>query len=244
MEASQAVNLIYGLMGYSALLTLLLILMLAWTPAATFFKARLIGGYVLFTKLKGLRMMDIRVGKLYGRGAIKTKGATYFISKESGILIKKGKIGAYIVPAGIASTTNMDAFGIFDTLEKETGMMIDSYEKYVEALKKYASLHPDKQIHIPAYRSVKFRDLDEIFSRNVNTDLQEAAFALERKKASLMDKFSMTHAMMIFIILVGVGLAAVFINMAFGDKTPCNCQCLLDTALNATRAIGGGTITG
>lgn len=239
MTPEQIIYLIYGLMGYAGLTSVFIVMCFVWTPVACFLKARIIGGSVLFTKLKGLRMCDIKVGKMHGKGAIKTKGGVYYISKDSGVLIKKGKVPAFFIPSGVATTVNLDALALFDTLEKETNTTIDTYESYVHALQAYALKHPDKKIHIPAYKSICFRDLDEIFSRNINVDLQEAAMAIERKKASLMDKFNMTHAMMIFIILVGVGLAAVFINMAFGGDEACNCQCLVETIAQNVTALSG-----
>lgn len=233
----------YATLGYAGLLTLIILGLIAWTPAFTFLKARLTNGWIIFEKLKGLRMVDIKVGKQFGTSAIKTKNGRYFISDESAFMITKGKAKSVLVPSSVGSTVSPDFLALVQTIEKSTGILIKSDADYKEAVKKYQTNYPDaKSIKIRPYTSIKFRDLDKLFERNVNVDIQESAFALERRKASLMDKFNMTHAMILFVILMGVGVAIFLITKSFGQNYCPACNCVLNGLNQTVQAVTGGVV--
>ena len=240
MEVNDLVMIFYGTLGYAGLMTLLVLALAAWTPAMTFLKARITGGWIIFEKLKGLRMVNIKTGKQFGSSAIKTKTGRFFISDESAFMISKGKAKAVLVPSGVGSTVNPDFLSIVDKLEATTKIKIVHTEDFQNAVAKYREMYPkEKAIKIRPYVSVKFRDLDKLFERNVNVDVQEAAFALERKKASLMDRFNVSHALIIFVIMMGVGVGIFIITKSFGENSCPSCSCIYNNVSQAVQTVAG-----
>lgn len=245
MNMSDIELMIYGLIAWLGISFILIILLATQTPAFTFLKAKMQGKSVLFKKIKGTRMMDFELAKSVGSGALRTRKGYYFKNDDTGFFIKKGKLLGFLIPDSIAQTVNTDFLFVLEKLEKEYKKKITSFEDYKEAVKAYKKAHPnDNSIKVQPYLSVKFRDLDSLFPENLNVDLQESVIAIERRKASMMDKLNMKTAIIIMIILIGVGIVIYFISKSF-QGTPCPaCQCFYETAKNLSVLDGGGVIRG
>jgi len=242
---NDLVIMVYGLILWMGISTILLFLLGSQTPAFTFLKAKLMNKNILFKKIKGSRMVDFEVAKNVGTGALRTKKGYYFKNDDTGFFVKKGKILGFFVPDGIAQTVNPDFLFVIEKLEKDFGKKITSFDDYKKAVTKYKQEHPDDDsMKIQPYMSVKFRDLDTLFPENLSVDLQESVIAIERRKASMMDKLNMKTAIIIMIILIGVGIVIYFITKSFqGNPCPA-CQCIYETARNMSVLEGGGIIRG
>ncbi len=232
----DVMTVLYSLMAWAGITTILLLYSLKATPLRLFLQAKILGRYILPKKIKGLPQLKFEIGKPFGEGGIRTRNALYF-KEGKGFMMQPGNIPGFLVPGTIAQTVDTDFLMLVNSLEKVMGGKINSYDELKNAVRAYNTKHPGKPVRLPLYRSVELKDLDGLFPENLNIDLQESAIALEKKKASMADKFNMSVAISIMMVLIGVGILAFFLQKALAGQPCPDCNCAYNFARNATEAL-------
>jgi len=234
---------IYVLIAYSGIMTILVLFGFTQTPLKFFLQAKIKKANIVLKKVHGTRMLVFDVCSNRGKGAMKGREGFYFKNEDTGFLIQPGNIPAFLVPGTIAQTYNFDLLALVTALEKRYDASIQSYEDLKTHLRQYNKDYPGKEIKLPAYTAIKPRDIDKLFPENMNIDLQESMVQYEKRKATMFDKFTTQTAIMLFIVLIGAGVAFFLINKSLTGPACPACSCMYEVAKNVTGAVVQNGVT-
>lgn len=233
----DVVTVFYALLAYCMVLTVIVIYGMTQTPLKFFIKAKLLNQKILFKKIKGLNVMRFEVAKDRTSGSMRSRSGYYFKTPNSGFLLQPGNIPCFLMPASSNRSVGFELLEMVQALESKYKTRIDDFFGLQKLLARFNQEHPDKALKLPANVSVKPHDLDALFPQNMNVDDEEALIGLEKHKARLNNPLSIQHAIMIFIILIGLGVGVFLISKTFGGQCP-SCTCILDAAKNITTTSG------
>lgn len=226
--------------------TVLLALTYMKTPAWTFLRCSMFGNKLLIEKLRGGSFFRFKTAKNEGSTALKSKGkpdGIFFTTPGSMMICEKGKIPTYFVASKASFTTNFDFQLIINEVERLHGHPIKDYTELGNAVRELREANPEMSIKLPAYNSIKLRDLDYYFPKYINIEDVDAKINFLAKKYSLLDKFlNGKNVMLIVIILIGGAIAYTIITR---NKSPVvNLIIENGTRLVQASIPGGGSTTG
>lgn len=239
------VYIIYAICVLWAVETVILALVFMRTPVWTFLKCSIWGDSLLIEKLRGGAFFRFKSARKEGSTAVKSKGkpdGVYFTTPGSMMICEKGKIPTYFVASKSSFTTNFDFQLVINEVEKLYGMPIKDYAELSNAVKSLREANPESSIKLPAYNSIKLRDLDYYFPKYINIEDVDAKINFLAKKYSLLDKFlNGKNVMLLVIILIGGAIAYTIITK---NKPPVvNLFIENGTRLVEAAVPGGGSTT-
>ena len=110
---------IYGILGFSGLLSVLFFLMIFWTPALTFLKAKMSKGSIVYlvNRAQGGRFI---VGKHMSEGVIDVKKVGPFIMTENSHTIEqKSRVGLFFAFGEFAATLPLKWVYVLNKIRKK-----------------------------------------------------------------------------------------------------------------------------
>jgi hypothetical protein len=256
-----------GIMVFTILMTILLGFILKWTPAWTFFKARL-KKVPIARVLSRFGSSKFTLAKNPWRGTAdlddKSCKGSIELTPNTGITDVKSGVKVFDLFSEFASTIPPEYSIIVQEL-REKGLKIESWTDYEFYVKLSHPVHGQKlidaaktedkktklrafqkklqelDIEIKPFKTYKLSNLAHMFPFNVRPEYIQAKviYAVTEKIKSMGLNKDRMIAIGVFIILAAIG---VMIIVKFVKEPNCPaCQCLLEGAAGTIQTIGNAT---
>lgn len=256
-----------GIMTVGIILTLLLAFILKWTPAWTFFKARLKKVPVgrLFSRFGAIKYVLLK-NPWRGTADIQDKACkgSIELTPESGVTEMKSGVKVFDVFTEFATSIPHEYAIIIEQM-RDKGLKIDDWKDYAFYVQLSHPVHGQKmidaetdetrkaklikfqkqlqklEVHLVPFKTYKISSLANMFPFNVRPEYIQAKViyaVTEKIKSMALDKQKLVT---IGIFLIIVSIAAVILWKFLGTPNCPACQCMVKGAAGTIQTVANAT---